>query len=80
MFATPLTVGCLMTSPSRLTRRQREIVALIAEGMTYSQIAVRLGIKRRTVRMHVELIARELPGSEWPLYRVIRHLGRLMAT
>lgn len=67
-----------MASRVRLTKRQREIVALLAEGMTYAEIGVRLGIKRRTVRMHVETIARDLPGSGWPLYRVIRNIGRLM--
>lgn len=61
-----------------LTRRQREVVALIAEGLTYRQIGARLGIQDRTVRMHVEYIARTLSGRGPPLYRVIAHIAELL--
>jgi DNA-binding CsgD family transcriptional regulator len=37
----------------RLTPREREIVALIAVGLTSKAIAIRLGVSDRTVRCHV---------------------------
>lgn len=36
-----------------LTPRQREIVALLAEGLCYKQIADRIGVTRKTVDSHV---------------------------
>jgi DNA-binding CsgD family transcriptional regulator len=42
------------TSPGRaLTERQREVVALVARGLTNEQVGRRLGITTRTVRKHV---------------------------
>jgi DNA-binding NarL/FixJ family response regulator len=40
----------------RLTRREREIAGLIAEGLTNRQIAARLVISQRTAESHVENI------------------------
>ena len=37
---------------SKLTRRQREVLALKAQGLTYPQIAQRLGISYRTAENH----------------------------
>ncbi|HET7013898.1 MAG TPA: helix-turn-helix transcriptional regulator [Streptosporangiaceae bacterium] len=34
--------------------RQREILALVAEGMADKEIAVKLGVSARTVRTHLE--------------------------
>ncbi|MCC7370908.1 MAG: helix-turn-helix transcriptional regulator [Chloroflexi bacterium] len=42
--------------PNQLTRREREIAALIGEGMTSRQIAERLIISLRTVDAHAEHI------------------------
>jgi DNA-binding NarL/FixJ family response regulator len=43
----------------RLTERERETLALLAEGMSNRAIAVRLGITERTVKFHVaEILAR----------------------
>jgi RNA polymerase sigma factor (sigma-70 family) len=44
----------------RLTRREREVVALLAEGMTNRQIASRLVISEHTVHRHVTSILRKL--------------------
>jgi DNA-binding NarL/FixJ family response regulator len=37
-----------------LTHRQGEVCALVARGLTNSQIASRLGLSERTVRKHLE--------------------------
>ncbi len=43
----------------RITQREREILALVAEGMANKAIATRLGITERTVKFHVgELLGR----------------------
>ena len=44
----------------RLTRRQREIAALIADGLSNKQIALRLSIERATVKNHVHNILSKL--------------------
>jgi two-component system nitrate/nitrite response regulator NarL len=44
----------------RLTRRQREIAALIADGLSNKQIATRLSIERSTVKNHVHNILSKL--------------------
>jgi DNA-binding NarL/FixJ family response regulator len=43
-----------------LTRREREVAELIAQGLTNQQIAVRLVVSRRTAESHVEKILRKL--------------------
>lgn len=45
---------------SRLTRRQREIAALVAEGLSNREIASRLVISQRTAETHVENILTKL--------------------
>jgi DNA-binding NarL/FixJ family response regulator len=45
---------------SQLTRREREIVALIGEGLSNKEIAVRLGIEVPTVKNHVHNILGKL--------------------
>lgn len=40
----------------RLTSRQRQVLELIADGLTDKDIAARLGIRYRTVRSHVEAL------------------------
>ena len=39
-----------------LTKRQRQIVALIAEGLSNQAIADRLGLSRRTISRHIAMI------------------------
>lgn len=43
-----------------LTPRQAEILALVAQGLTYRQIAEELGISHRTVDAHIQLALRNL--------------------
>lgn len=43
-----------------LTRRERQVLALIAEGLTVRQAAQRLGLKPGTVRTHVEHLTESL--------------------
>jgi RNA polymerase sigma factor (sigma-70 family) len=40
--------------PTRLTRREREVLTLVAEGMTNAEIGARLWISPGTVRRHLE--------------------------
>jgi FixJ family two-component response regulator len=63
---------------ARLTTRQREIVILLHMGKGYREVAGALGITRRTVRIHVQTIARRLDGDDPPLRRVLRHAERLL--
>ncbi|MFE2998040.1 protein kinase [Nocardia sp. NPDC059246] len=46
--------------PASLTKREREVVDLIAEGLTNKAIATRLGISQRTAQGHVEHILTKL--------------------
>jgi DNA-binding CsgD family transcriptional regulator len=39
-----------------LTSRQKEVVQLVADGLTDKDIARRLGIRYRTVRSHLETV------------------------
>jgi DNA-binding NarL/FixJ family response regulator len=49
-------------APSRplLSRREEEVLGLIAEGMANKQIASRLGITERTVKVHVGNLFRRI--------------------
>ncbi len=47
------------SSASRLTRRQRAVLELIADGLTYREVGERLSLSERTVRFHMtEMIDR----------------------
>lgn len=52
--------GRRTTGPRSLTRREREIAALIAQGMTNRQIAERLTLSIRTAESHVDQIRSKL--------------------
>jgi LuxR family transcriptional regulator, maltose regulon positive regulatory protein len=43
-----------VTRSARLTRREREVLSLVAEGMTDAEIGARLWISAGTVRRHLE--------------------------
>jgi len=43
-------------SVASLTNREREILALLADGLANKQIAARLGISTNTVKTHLELL------------------------
>lgn len=60
-----------MTSPAHpLTPAQERVARLVAEGLTYGEIALQLGCAARTVRAHVEAIALRIPGDEPQRYRI----------
>jgi DNA-binding CsgD family transcriptional regulator len=44
------------SAPPALTTRQREVAALVAEGLTNREIARRLGIEERSAEGHLERI------------------------
>lgn len=46
-----------------LTNREREILALLADGLANKQIAARLGISKNTVKTHLELLFEKLGVS-----------------
>lgn len=46
-----------------LSNREREILALLADGMGNKQIAARLGISTNTVKTHLELLFEKLDVS-----------------
>ena len=52
----PTAVGGALPAAAGLTPRERELVALVADGLTDSQIAERLFISIRTVRSHLDRI------------------------
>jgi NarL family two-component system response regulator YdfI len=45
---------------ARLTRRERQVLELLSDGLTMSQIASRIGISPRTVESHVSKVYRKL--------------------
>jgi DNA-binding NarL/FixJ family response regulator len=55
-----------------LTPRETEVAQLVAEGLSYKKIAVRLGISPRTVEVHVDAAANKLPGCGRPSVKVSR--------
>ncbi len=48
------------TAAVELSRRERQVAALVGEGMTSSEIAARLKIAERTVDSHAEHIRNKL--------------------
>ncbi len=52
--------GALRQPAPRLTRRQREVLELLARGRTTRQIAADLGIAEDTARNHIRLLLAEL--------------------
>lgn len=69
------------TPPRRLTVAQFRIVAVMysKDLLEYDAIAVATGMRRRTVKMHIEQLARLLPGDGTnPLLRVALYAERLI--
>lgn len=79
-FVSPSLAREVMAEPRRaagpdLTLRQREILQLLAEGLSAKQVAVRLAISARTVEFHKYQIMREhgLQSSAELVHFAIRH-------
>jgi DNA-binding NarL/FixJ family response regulator len=51
---------CRTAMPRLLTDRERDVVALVAEGLTNKEIGRRLDISPATVKVHVERIIGKL--------------------
>jgi DNA-binding NarL/FixJ family response regulator len=49
-----------------LTRRQAEVVALVARGLSDKAIARDMGLSVHTVREHIEGAASRIPGDQRP--------------
>jgi DNA-binding NarL/FixJ family response regulator len=63
MLERRLGVGPEPSGPDTLTPREREVAALLAEGLTNSQVAERLYISPRTAAVHVSNILSKLAMS-----------------
>jgi len=48
---------------ARLTKRQREVIALIAAGCSNDEVGARLGISPRTAKAHADVLRRKLGVS-----------------
>ena len=61
-----------------LTYRQRELIALVAQGLTNKEIAARLNLSEFTVKNHVHRIMRNVEaGSRQEAVDVVRARGFL---
>lgn len=59
-YRTPAPAGPESTGPASLSRRQREVLALLADGVTARSIAQLLNLAEPTVRNHIRGILRKL--------------------
>ena len=49
-----------LRDPSGITSRQRQVVALIAEGLSNDEVGVALGISSRTAKAHCDVLRQKL--------------------
>lgn len=56
----PVHVGADGADPGRLSTRELEVLALVAEGLTDAEVAERLVVSLRTVHAHLRSIYRKL--------------------
>ena len=50
-------------SDKKLTRREKEVLELLAEGMTRDKIAAKLFISPETVKMHIKNLYKKLEAK-----------------
>ncbi len=60
---TKTTIWARSADPAEITDRQREIVALIAEGCSNDEVGARLGISPRTAKAHCDVLRAKLGVS-----------------
>ncbi|WP_248342968.1 helix-turn-helix domain-containing protein [Anaeromyxobacter paludicola] len=60
-----------LADPEPLTPREREVLALLGEGLANKSIAQRLGVSERTAKFHVEAILTKL-GAESRAEAIVR--------
>lgn len=65
----------IVVAREALTRREKEVITLSAEGLTSVEIAERLGMSARTVNQHVDNVAEKLgtKNRAHTIAEVIRH-------
>ena len=63
------------TASANLTRREREVMLLSAEGMTSQEVADRLGISARTASQHMDNVAEKL-GTKNRVHTVAEAIRR----
>ncbi|HEX4847659.1 MAG TPA: helix-turn-helix transcriptional regulator [Novosphingobium sp.] len=64
-----------------LTDKQREVIALVAEGMTSKEIARKIGISESAVNQRIEVIRQRLDGmSRAQIARLYRQTSTLVIT
>jgi len=61
--------------PGGLTARQREVLALVAEGLSYKEVGARLGLAPRTIKYHMSEIMQKLHVEHRA--QVLAYAGRL---
>jgi DNA-binding CsgD family transcriptional regulator len=62
----------LRARPIKVTGREREIARLMADGLSYSQIAVRIGWEPMSVRVCAHRLAHRLRGDGPPVVKILR--------
>lgn len=63
-----------------LTPREREVCALVAEGVSPQKVAVRLKIAPKTVYAHLHNAADKIPGPGMPVRKIVRVFTILAAS
>jgi len=53
----------IRNSLSALTEREREVLQLLATGLTYGKIAQELGVSPETIKMHLKKVYRKLNAA-----------------
>ena len=53
----------LKNNLSALTEREKEVLQLLATGLTYGKIARELGVSPETIKMHLKKVYRKLNAS-----------------